>query len=174
MGLANYWGQGGGVVQRVGVICHFPQCPKRVSTFSSSLGCSILVLLHTHRGTTQVRSQGCWACFLRLTSCPPSLGTEDAESERGVTVGDKERSIFHPALLYPWFSKHIWLHRPSTRTSGPLHCLFALPGALFAQVSVSTLSPLRPLFKHQHLSEAFKELPKRHHFFPTHSASSLH
>lgn len=92
MGLANYWGQGGGVVQRVGVICHFPQSPKRVSTLSSSLGYYILVLLHTHRGTTQVRSQGCWACFLRLTSCPPSLGTEDAESETGVTVGDKERS----------------------------------------------------------------------------------
>lgn len=34
------------------------------------------MLLHTHRGMTCVHTQGDWDCLLRLTSCPPSLGTK--------------------------------------------------------------------------------------------------
>lgn len=49
------------------VFPHLPRLPRRVH---------IHVLLHTHRGTAHRHTRGSWACLLRLTSCPPSLGTK--------------------------------------------------------------------------------------------------
>lgn len=93
----RYLGQGGGVGQSR-VIHHSPSLPKVFPHLPTPLAVPHPfaipyphALPHPQRHDPCARS-GELGLSLRLTSCPLSLGREEAEPERRTTVGDKEMS----------------------------------------------------------------------------------
>lgn len=94
-----YLGNSHGVGQS-GVVFHFPKSPKSVSTLAYSSGCFTPICSYTPMCRYILRGHNscAYSCLLRLTSCPPILGTEDAKNSLG------EKSHLVPRKDQKWGS----------------------------------------------------------------------